>query len=57
MPSRLPELLNLRCDTLLMRVQRVVPPSPSGWWSEPWLPTADGEAAAAADGWTSAGAV
>lgn len=34
-PSKLPELLNFRLDTLLMRVQRVVPPSSR--WSEPWL--------------------
>ncbi|TNN81758.1 hypothetical protein EYF80_007887 [Liparis tanakae] len=52
MPSRLPELLNFRPDTLLMRVQRVVPPSSR--WSEPW-PVGVLEAVVAEEGWTSAG--
>lgn len=50
MPSKLPELLNFRLDTLLMRVHRVVPPSSR--WSEPW-PVAVLEAVVAAeDDWT-----
>lgn len=54
MPSKLPELLNFRLDTLLMRVQRVVPPSSR--WSEPWLVVML-EGASVEEGWTSAGGV
>ena len=54
MPNKLPELLNFRLDTLLMRVQRVVPPSSR--WSEPWL-VGVLEAVVAEEDWTSVGAV
>lgn len=54
MPSKLPELLNFRPDTLLMRVQRVVPPSSR--WSEPWL-VGVLEAEVVEDDWTSVGGV
>lgn len=54
MPSKLPELLNFRPDTLLMSVQRVVPPSSR--WSEPW-PVGLLEGAVAEEGWTSVGGV
>lgn len=53
-PSRLPELLNFRLDTLLMRVQRVVPPSSR--WSEPWLVGAFDRGVPEED-WTSVGGV
>lgn len=54
MPSKLPELLNFRLDTLLMRVQRVVPPSSR--WSEPWL-VGVLEAVVVEEDWTSVGGV
>lgn len=54
MPSKLPELLNFRLDTLLMRVQRVVPPSSR--WSEPWL-VGVLEPVVEEDDWTSVGGV
>lgn len=54
MPSKLPELLNFRLDTLLMRVQRVVPPSSR--WSEPWL-VGVLDAVVVEEGWTSVGGV
>lgn len=54
MPSKLPELLNFRLDTLLMRVQRVVPPSSR--WSELWL-VGVLEAVVVEEGWTSVGGV
>lgn len=53
-PSKLPELLNFRLDTLLMRVQRVVPPSSR--WSEPRLAGVL-EAVDVEEDWTSVGGV
>lgn len=53
-PNKLPELLNFRPDTLLMRVQRVVPPSSR--WSEP-RQAGVLEAVVVEEDWTSVGGV